>query len=40
MQGIKRDSFCYMGYSNTIQEMTKKGVIPIVGYHRGALQLI
>jgi hypothetical protein len=34
-QGIARDSSCFMGYSDTMQELKKAGVIATGGYYRG-----
>ena len=39
-QGIARDSSRFMGYSNTMQEMKKAGVVAIEGYYRGPPQII
>ena len=39
-QGIARDSSRFMGYSDTMQEMKKAGVVAIEGYYRGPPQII
>ena len=39
-QGIARDSSRFMGYSDTMQELKKAGVVPIEGYYRGPPQII
>ena len=39
-QGFVRDSFCFMGYSNTTQELKKAGVVGTEGYYRGPPQII
>ncbi len=39
-QGIERDSSRFMGYSDTMQELKKAGVITTKGYYRGPSQII
>jgi hypothetical protein len=39
-QGIARDSSRFMGYSDTMQELKKAGVIATEGYYRGPPQII
>ena len=40
VQGIARDSSCFMGYSDTMQELKKAGVVATKGYYRGPHQII
>jgi hypothetical protein len=37
---VCRDSSRFMGYSDTMQELKKAGVVPIEGYYRGPPQII
>jgi hypothetical protein len=39
-QGIARDSSRFMGYSDTMQELKKAGVVATEGYYRGPPQII
>ena len=39
-QGIAKDSSRFMGYSDTMQEMKKAGVVTTEGYYRGPPQII
>ena len=39
-QGISRDSSCFTGYSDTIRDMKKAGVVPTDCYYRGPPQII
>jgi hypothetical protein len=39
-QGIAMDSSRFMGYSNTMRDMKKPGVVPTNGYYRGPPQII
>ncbi len=39
-QGIARDSSRFMGYSDTMQELKKAGVVTTKGYYRGPPQII
>ncbi len=39
-QGIARDSSHFMGYSDTMQELKKAGVVATEGYYRGPPQII
>ena len=38
-QGIARDSSIFMGYSDTMQELKKAGVVATEGYYRGPPQI-